>query len=665
MTRPRAMSALLLATSLAANGSARAQAGEDDGFGATGRAEQHVPTGAGDDPTASATTVEADASGRAFETADELMLEVPGAQASQTGAYGAYASLSLRGAGAEHTTVMLGDLPLATEGEAFDLSLVPVALIDRVEVYRGGAPVTLGAGGIGGVVRLVPRSEARSMGEAAIGAGSFGLYHGRLATSVAGEAASFSAAAGAVRSDGDFPFTYDATALVPGDERELRRQNAQANEGHGLLHVRAPVSGATLEAALLGIGRTGGVPGPAVQTSHASRSVTRVAAVASVASGRAPLATRGVMGASYGRDALADPYGEVGFGRARVTDDRTVRVHALGSAEIELLPWLAGCAVLSGSYEEREPHDALAVTQVGGSHRWSGSVAGEARVHGRLAGARVELRPSVRARLARSELNETAAGREGAASHATQSTPGLRLGAVVAPSRGIAVAGSIAYETRLPTFLELFGDRAFLLGDTRLREERGIAADLGVLARGRAGIVQGSLEARGFLLFAEDLVRYRRTAQNQALPENVASARTMGVELGARGDAGRHFGLAAALTLMRTEDRALGRRLPLRPEVQAYARPEARVFALGPVSRAAFFGEVTYVGETFADPHNLVVVPGRLLFGAGVVVETLDGALAVALTASDLGDERPTDVLGFPLPGRAFELTVTGRTEDW
>ena len=663
MTQSRASFALALAAALAVATSARAQ--HDAGFGATGRAEQSVPTGAGADPTAAATTVEAGASGRALETADELMLEVPGAQAWSTGAYGAYTALSLRGAGAEHTTVLLGDLPLATEGEAFDLSLVPVALIDRVEVYRGGAPIGLGTGGIGGVVRVVPRSEPRSMGEAAIGVGSFGLVHGRVATAVVGDATSWTAAAGAVRSDGDFPFTYDATELVPGDEREARRQNAHADEGHGLVHLRAPVAGTTVEAALLGIGRTGGVPGPAVQTSRATRSLSRVAALASVASGRAPFATRGAVGVSYGRDALSDPFGEIGFGRARITDDRTVRAHALGSTELEVLPWLAASAVLAGGYETREPRDVLAPAPIDDSHRWSGSVAAEARVHGRVAGARVEVRPSVRARVARSVLHEIAAGREGERASATTSAPGARLGAVVSPAPGLAVAGSIAYETRFPTFLELFGDRAFLLGDTRLREERAITADLGVLARGTEGLVHGSVEARGFVLLAEDLIRYRRTAQSQALPENVARARTMGVELGARGDIGRHVGLAAALTLLRAEDRALDRALPLRPGIQAYARPEARLFALGPLSRVRVFGEVTYVGATFADPHNLIVVDARLLLGAGIAAEVLDGGLAFALTATDIGDERPTDVLGFPLPGRAFELTVTGRTEAW
>jgi iron complex outermembrane receptor protein len=659
---------------------AQEDAREDDGradeagFGATGAIERPIVSGAGSDPTAAATSVRPDERPHAFDTADELLLEVPGAQAWLTGAYGAFRTLSLRGAGGEHTAVLLGDMPLAGEGEAFDLSLVPVALLDRVEVYRGGAPVWLGAGAIGGVLRLVPRSEPRSMAELTAGVGSFGLLHARVATSVVGDAGTpaWTAAAGAVRSDGDFPYTYDPTELVPGDEREVRRENGHVDEGHGLAHLATDLAGGTLEAAVVGVGRTGGVPGPAIRVSNASRAITRVAATTTwraeaAATSEAEPAWRGRMsaGASYGRDAFSDRYGEIGFGRARITDDRTQRLSVLGAGDGRVLDWLRLATVVTGTHERLAPEDALAAAAVPSSERWSAAVAGEARIVARPAGVRLELRPSARVRVVRTELHEIALGREGQASQATRAVPTARLGAVVEPMAGVAIGASVATETRVPTFVELFGDRAFVLGDARLRPERAVAADVGALARGRAGIVEGRVEARGFATFVEDLIRYRRTAQNQALPENVGRARILGVEAGGRVRVARLVGLVVSGTLLSAEDRGLGRQLPLRPRFQGYVRPELYIGGAGPLSRITVYADVAHVGAMAADPHNVVAVPPRTLFGAGVAAELFAGALGVAFGASDLTDERPFDVLGFPLPGRSFELTVTGRTERW
>jgi len=228
--------------------------------------------------------------------------------------------------------------------------------------------------------------------------------------------------------------------------------------------------------------------------------------------------------------------------------------------------------------------------------------------------------------------------------------------------RGIALSASGATATRLPSMLELFGDRGYLQGDTRLSPERSWTADAGAVARGHAGVVRGALELRGFALAVRDLIRYRRTSQFTAVPENVGSATILGAEAGAHGDVGSHFALTASVTW--TEARSGDDRvLPFRPRLEAYARPEVGLGPIGAMERVTVFGDVTHVGSNFVDGSNLVVVGARTHFGAGIAVSLWRDAIEASVAVRDIADARGFDMLGFPLPGRSFAAELTWHTE--
>ncbi|RLB46568.1 MAG: hypothetical protein DRJ42_27395, partial [Deltaproteobacteria bacterium] len=241
-------------------------------FGATATVEVPMAAGSELDPTTAATTIELDERHRQEESLAQVLRESPGARALSLGALGSFSTLSLRGAGGEHTRVLFDTMPLGRAGEAFDLSTIPVSTLDRVEVYRGGAPVRLGAGAVGGVLRLVPRVGERERGEVGVSYGSFDTRAARISGSSGGldGRPSITTAAGIDGTDGDFLYEEDLTPLTPGDEREVRRQNGEVDRGYGLAHLRADVGGGTIAATGFGFGRTGGVPGPAAQPTRAT-----------------------------------------------------------------------------------------------------------------------------------------------------------------------------------------------------------------------------------------------------------------------------------------------------------------------------------------------------------------------------------------------------------
>lgn len=80
------------------------------------------------------------------------------------GGAGQRKTLSLRGASPNSVLVLLDGVPLDAPGNAVDLSRLPIAMLERVEVMRGSGS-RYGPGAMGGVVNLVskaPTARARS-----------------------------------------------------------------------------------------------------------------------------------------------------------------------------------------------------------------------------------------------------------------------------------------------------------------------------------------------------------------------------------------------------------------------------------------------------------------------------------------------------------------------
>jgi iron complex outermembrane receptor protein len=504
--------------------------------------------------------------------------------------------------------------------------------------------------------------------DAHAGTGSFGDRAFDVAAST-GDAngVGFTGAAGVNGTEGNFPHVADQTPLVPGDETEVTRDNGHLDEGFALGHLTADVADGKLSAVALGYGRTGGVPGPAIQpTRHTRRTFARYLGGLTFEreerSGAGPWRLRVAAGVSHERSQLTDRYGEIGLGR-RATDDRTLVANARASVEATVADWMGLAGVATYRIESFAPEDALAQTRVDASLRHVGAVGAEARLVGAIGEARFEVRPSGRLELSHASLVDIRPGSEGAATDASVLAPSARLGLVLEPWRGVAVVGSIATGTRVPTVSELFGDRAFLVGDTTLRPERSVSADLGVMARGRIGFVRGHVELRGFSLFVDDLIRYRRNNQYQAIPENVGEARILGAELGARIHASDVASLSGAVTVVDPRDTRMDRDLPLRPRLTLFARPELHVGPFGPVHRVRAFVEVMHVGESFVDPANLVRLSARTPLGVGAGVDLFEGRVRVSARVADVFDARGQDLLGFPLPGRAFYVDVSTSTE--
>ncbi len=657
-TSTLALSALCVcATASSVDAQREERAAEGEVFEARARTEPPIAARAPLDPTAAGTRVEVETH-RAGETLRDTLGPVPGVRMLGLGAGGHFLGASLRGGELSHTTVMLGDLALTgPDLGAVDLGVLDLSAIGALEVYRGGVPAMLGEAPIGGVLRIVP---PRVEGTRAGGSLSYGSFDSGIARAWAsarsGDVASYAALAADV-TDGDYAYADDGgTRFDASDDHEVLRRNADSRGATGLVRVESPLPVGTLEGVVLWTTREAGVPGAGSQLGTRSRrAIDRyVGALAYRVGGDVDghALSLDLQAAGWvGRSRFRDPWAEIGP-VPRDTDDRQLR--GLGRVVLGWAPIreLTLRALASARHDRFEPTDRASSIALAPSSRDAVVSALEGAFDPRIDDVRLALRASVRAEWSRAELS--APDVIGVTSRTSEVVlPTFRFGAALAPIEGLSLSASIAHGGRLPSMLELFGDRATLVPNARLEPERATLIDAGVTFR-RALVPELTIdvEARGFVTFAEDLIRYRRNAQYAAIAETVASARIAGMELGLDARVLEHLRVDGSLTFLDARD-SLERRLPLRAAWQAYARVEGSTARWLDDVAVSAWASASYTSANAVDPANLVVVGERTWLDAGARV-AIFGVLGASLSVRDLLDARGQDFLGFPLPGRRF-----------
>ncbi|MET0283453.1 MAG: TonB-dependent receptor [Polyangiales bacterium] len=631
------------------------------------RSTRKITATHGLDPTASGTSLDVLDRVTTPRSLGDIVRESPGARVLSTGGLGASSTLSLRGAQGDETQVLLDEIPLNTpDGGAFDLSLFPVELFSKVNVFRGGAPVWLGSGAIGGVLQLVPRRGDHNGLYGSLGAGSFGTYQATAGSQLSLPNGSSSSSALVLRStQGNYPYVDDrGTAFVRSDDREFKLKNADFQDASGFQDFTLPLGKGRLHVVALGVVRGGGLSGPAAQpTPKVRRESARAITAASytVEGGEAlQRKLQVVASGSYGADRFNDLDGQLGLSNRTSTNNRSFRAFLRSAGSLELTRWLRADAVGSYAFDAFLPHDLYITPDPRASTRNTVSGAAELIAHGALAGMRWELRPSVRVEWSNTETHfvNTRGARD---FERRVLVPTGRVGGVLEVHKGIALSASYATGTRLPTLYELFGDGGLTLPSPDLRPVKSKTVDAGVTAKGKLGIAQGSAELRGFWQQRADSIAMFRTAQYQVAYENLSSVEQYGLESRVAGELTRWFRASGSFTWLETET-ALGTRLPFRPKFIAFARPELYVpIERGWLTSASAATELWHRGFSFYDDKNLAYAPACTKVGFGAGLNFFRDAVRLSARLDDALDARCTDLIGYPLQGRTLFFSLSYR----
>jgi vitamin B12 transporter len=147
-------------------------------------------------------------------------------------------SIFLRGASSNYTLVLLDGIPLndpSGTGGTFDIRLIPLEQIERIEILKGSQSTLYGSNAIAGVINVIsrkPKSE-QTTGNGLISYGSYESFKSNASLSRKGKVIEYNLNYGYLRTDG-ISEAKEPTPDSDFDKDGFTRQSFQANLGFNI-----------------------------------------------------------------------------------------------------------------------------------------------------------------------------------------------------------------------------------------------------------------------------------------------------------------------------------------------------------------------------------------------------------------------------------------------
>jgi len=594
-----------------------------------------------------------------------LLREVPGLELRRYGGLGSFSNASLRGSGGPELAVYLDGVDLRHPmSGSLNLDDLPLAGVERIEVYRGAVPGELGGGSPAGAIHLVS-GDGRSH-RFALSSGSYGttrLAAGGSGTGPWGLRARFSGSMLTSRSD--FLYLDGRGTEANAEDDSLRvRQNADIRAGDIMLRIARPSRAGEFSLAYRWLLRDNGLPGSESLPTFRTRSVKRSHDLR--LNWRTPIwghALRFEAGA-WGRDGITEFQNpEKESGNYLVTDETRDRLRSLGlqaRADFFGPPWHL---LLRGEHrsDRFQPDNLNPRKQEDYERRrlgqhWTGELRREGRRLLLVASYGEErLRDNYYGPPDHPQLPPVEKPEHD--TFASFRRAGIRWRALDRPAFDLDFFGNLSDGYRAPSLLELFGQDVSVAPNPELVPERGRGGDVGMAFSARRRGLEVRAELSLFDRRMSDQILFLRTSQYSVKAANLESSRLRGREISLFLD-WRDWTLNLSETLLDARDTSghpdyEGKQLPYRSPRRLFARLSRR---LGPLT---IFGEIEDRGAVFSDRYNdpYRKLPETHFLGAGLRAQ-LSRGWSLSMEGMNIEDRRAEDILGFPLPGRTWLLTI-------
>jgi iron complex outermembrane receptor protein len=607
------------------------------------------------------------------EDLSAILSQLVGVRVTQYGGLGSFATVSIRGSSSSQVRTFLDGVPIDDPYLGVtNIADLPLGGVDRVEVYRGFSPPSLGSAAMGGAVQLVTRMEGAhdaffSGAEGSASAGSFDTRR---------QAISFWLKPGRFRffghgthetSAGNFEFIDDnGTQENPDDDRTSTRVNNDFDAWSGILRGGAEVPGVgTVRLGYYDAARENGVPGLGSNQSDSARSERRRRLGQLHFDGDPLFDDRLVWSAGGFYHRANEKFRDVDREIALTPEDTDNTINAYGgSARLKyLIPGNRFAAELntSATTEQFHPVENLPEQNIG-PDRWRRTVmialGGDAYLIGQSL---------VVSGLFLYERHADEFGDDTAYPWLPSSAQGRYTHETTSPSAGarwhalswLTLKGNIGRYYRLPTFLELFGNVGSVTGDASLVPEEGVNRDMGLVANVvHAGFARSLFaEVSYFDNTVDNLILFFPNSQWTAKPVNIGASRIRGIESSLGAVFPHNIEVMAGYTYLDTEDTGeipayRGKELPSRPPHDVNASLSYTWHSL----RATY--EFQFTSSNYLNRYNTQVTSARNLHSLVLALRTPVDGLSFTVEGRNLGDEHTEDVAGFPLPGRSVFSTL-------
>lgn len=624
------------------------------------------------DTTGFTQVIRVDDEWRGYNKLGEVLERAVGVQVRSFGGSEDFQTISIRGSTPNQVKVLLDGVSLSrAQNDVVNLADIPMDSVERIEIYRGFTPVRFASSGAASVINIVTRKDSAGTLGASVSYGSFNtakvsLYGGQ--TIAGGTATQFLTYR---HTDGDFEYdddTPDPVTNPSGKNVERKRINNERDAADLLLRWTRPVlANGTLTLTGNGFYTDEGTPGPAsdpqpLASYEAGRGI--FSAALDTGGGTTVSTDLTVLGETV-RDPK-DPGNDIpGLGRPPRARNTTIAVGA-GAAHTRAL---GDFHLLEGSFEAAYEsfEGRYSETFEDLPERW------QERVRLALAaGDDIDIRrlhtvlsPQLRFETVWNFFDGSGLYPpvdDDDLPEGEDSSLDPRLGLRIDPIPALTIKGNIGTYFRPPSFGELFGDDGFTTANASLDPETGTNRDIGLLLRAPSSAIvdAAALEYAYFNNDVDDMIVFVASGNRIPRPQNVGSARIRGHELRLEVSAPFGTSVSANYTHQDAENRTpfpefQGKQIPSLPRDEVYARTT--------LTRATWslFHELEYRSSVYLDQANLLEKsPAYTTHSLTLELRPFaDADLRLSLQARNVTDEQVSDVVGYPLPGRAFYVTLS------
>ncbi len=603
------------------------------------------------------------------KTVDEVLNESAGVQVKRWGGLGAFSTVSIRGSSANQVEIYLDGIPLNLAWSGItNLADLNLDCLEKMEIYRGFAPVEFSRSSIGGVVNLVSRkAQGESVFELRGTAGSFDTYKLNLLGSQAFKKWDWLAFYTHLQSRGNFEYESDnGTPLNPDDDYTARRENNDFIMEDLIFKPGGKIAGWRWDLLNNFYYKDQGIAGLDINPYRHTRLTTKRII------NNLQIKPEKLLGKSielsaqinylWQEERYKDKYGEAGLGK----QDQLNLTESYGT-DINFAWYPEALEFLRTGIEARREwfraKELIAHFTSAPQIRYFFSAGIEAGISSQ--DKKMLIVPSLRYQHCQNKFKG-----EPYFTWSKGSEPNNKTYDYLDPSLGVRFSllaglifkGNIGAGHRMPTFYELFGDRGVVVGNSQLEPEKALNYDFGFQYQKELGEEKKAyLQMSYFQSQIKDMILFFQNSQRTVIAINIGEALIQGIEISAGANLSSHWKVSGNYTYQNAVDTSditywSGKKLPFRPAHEAYLR-----FGWERKNQVRIWLEGNYTSENYWDRANLFSVPSRTIINLGAMgyFKVKGTNLKVGAEVKNLLDQKISDIAGWPMPGRTYFITIS------